>query len=150
MKKNRRPCQGPEYCAEGLCELSLEELAERLAERLGREIEMIFPERGSERIVLCDPGEGGAEYEYEVEVRPRCWVRTHLAEPGHPGRAARHTNWDPGDPHAMVFEGSREDLEEHLRSRGAVKIEHGGNDGAVVAHFNEDPHLPHFEIWSPA
>ena len=98
MKRKRRPCPEPEYCAEGLCEPSLEEFAERLAERFGREVEMIFPERGSERIVLCDPGEEGAEYEYEVEARPRCWVRIHLAKPGHPGHAARYMNWEPSYP----------------------------------------------------
>ncbi len=98
MKRKRRPCPDPEYCAEGLCEPSLEELAERLAEHFGREVEMIFPERGSERIVLCDPGEKGDEYEYEVEVRPRCWVRTHLAKPDNRGRASRHRSWDPGNP----------------------------------------------------
>ena len=98
MKRKSGSCSDPEYCAEGLCEPSLEELAERLSERLGREVEMIFPERGSERIVLCGPGEEEAEYEYEVEVRPRCWVRTHLAKPDNRGRASRHTSWDPGNP----------------------------------------------------
>ena len=102
------------------------------------------------RIVPCDPDERGAEYEYEIGVRPGCWVRTHLAEPSHPGHATRHMNRDPDHPRAMIFEGSREDLEEHLCDRGAVKIEPGWNDGAVIADFNENPHPPHFEIWSPA
>ncbi|ADR37738.1 hypothetical protein Ocepr_2290 (plasmid) [Oceanithermus profundus DSM 14977] len=62
------------YCVddpglEDLCEPCLEELAERLAERLGLGVEMVFDEAGSERIDLYDPEDEEAVYGYRVRRR---------------------------------------------------------------------------------
>lgn len=144
MKNDR--CGGAEYCAAGFCEQSLDELAERLSSYYEREIESIDWSRGSERVVLCDPATEN-DYEYGVEVRPLCWVLTHRASPGDRGRAAKHMNWDLNDPNAKTFTGRREELEDHLRKRGAVRIDLGDKGSSLTAHYDEDFLLPNFEIW---
>lgn len=144
MKNGR--CGGAEYCAAGFCEQSLDELAERLSSHYEREIESIDRFRGNERIVLCDPATDD-DYEYEVEVRPLCWVLTHQSLPGERGRAARHKNWNLKDPNAKTFAGRLEELEEHLRKRGASKIKRGDDGSSIVAHYDKDALLPVFEIW---
>ena len=144
MKNGR--CGGAEYCAAGFCEQSLDELAERLSSHYEREIESIDRFRGSERVVLCDPATDG-DYEYDVEVRPLCWVRTHQSLPSERGRAARHKNWDLKDPNAKTFAGRLEELEEHLRKRHASKINRSEDSFSIVAYYGKAAFLPVFEIW---